>query len=187
MGLALAKAFSEKGAKVELVLGPISLNADFPGVHVIPVNTADEMYSACNRIFGSADIAIMAAAVADFTPVSVAGEKIKKDTGIEKIELKSTSDILASLGKVKKKGQILVGFALETEDELANARKKLDRKNLDMIVLNSLKDKGAGFGVDTNKITILKKDGSSRSFPLKNKDSVAFDILSEIAGLKEGK
>ncbi len=183
MGLALAKAFAAKGAKVELVLGPVSLDAHFKGVHVIPVETAEEMYSACNEAFGTADVAVMAAAVADFTPEEVASEKIKKEKGIEKIKLKSTPDILASLGKVKKENQILVGFALETEDELTNARKKLERKNLDMIVLNSLKDKGAGFGLDTNKITVLKKDGSSNSFPVKAKESVAFDILSEIAGL----
>lgn len=183
MGLALAKAFSAKGAEVELVLGPVSLNADFPGVHVNPVETAEEMYSACNEAFGSVDIAVMAAAVADFSPEKVASEKIKKEKGIEEIRLKSTPDILASLGKVKKENQILVGFALETEDELTNAKKKLDRKNLDMIVLNSLKDEGAGFGLDTNKITVLKKDGSSNSFPVKAKESVAVDILSEIAGL----
>jgi phosphopantothenoylcysteine decarboxylase / phosphopantothenate---cysteine ligase len=183
MGLALAKAFAAKGAEVELVLGPVSLNTDFPGVHVIPVETAEEMYSACNEVFGSVDIAVMAAAVADFSPEKVASEKIKKEKGIEEIRLKSTPDILASLGKVKKENQVLVGFALETEDELTNAKKKLDRKNLDMIVLNSLKDEGAGFGLDTNKITVLKKDGSSNSFPVKAKESVAVDILSEIAGL----
>lgn len=187
MGLALAKAFSEKGAEVELVLGPVSLEADLPGVHVIPVGTAAEMYKACTKVFGKVDIAVMAAAVADFTPVSVSAEKIKKEKGIEKIELSPTPDILASLGKVKTKNQILVGFALETENERAHAQKKLQRKNLDMIVLNSLRDEGAGFGVDTNKITIFKKDGTSGSFPLKTKDSVAFDILSEIAGLTEEK
>jgi phosphopantothenoylcysteine decarboxylase/phosphopantothenate--cysteine ligase len=115
--------------------------------------------------------------------VQVASEKIKKEKGIEKIELRATPDILASLGKVKKNNQILVGFALETDDEFSNAKKKLERKNLDMIVLNSLKDEGAGFGVDTNKITVLKKDGTSNSFPLKTKDSVARDIISEIVGL----
>lgn len=183
MGLALAKAFSAKGAAVELVLGPVSVKTDLPGVHVVPVNTAEEMYEACTKAFKSSDVAVMAAAVADFTPVKVASEKIKKEKGIEKIELRSTPDILASLGKVKKNNQILVGFALETDDGFSNAKKKLERKNLDMIVLNSLKDEGAGFGVDTNKITVLKKDGSSASFPLKTKDSVAVDIISEIEGL----
>jgi len=185
MGVALAKAFANKGAEVELVLGPVSLDAGFPGVHVIPVNTAEEMFLACNEVFVNADIAVMAAAVADFTPVNVAAEKIKKEKGIEKIQLKPTPDILAGLGKVKRENQVLVGFALETEDELTHAKNKLYRKNLDMIVLNSLKDEGAGFGLDTNKITILKKDGSSNSFPVKTKESVAYDILSEIAGLIE--
>ncbi len=185
MGLALAKAFSQKGADVELVLGPVSLETDFPGIHVVLVNTAEEMYKACTDVFEEVHIAIMAAAVADFTPVNVATEKIKKEKGIEKIELRATPDILASLGKVKKDNQLLVGFALETDDELVNARKKLEHKNLDMIVLNSLKDQGAGFGVDTNKITVLKKDGTSNTFPLKTKESVALDILSEIENLLE--
>lgn len=185
MGLALAKAFSQKGADVELVLGPVSLETDFPGIHVVPVSTAEEMYNACTEAFENVDIAVMAAAVADFTPANVATVKIKKENGIEKIELRATSDILASLGKVKKGNQILVGFALETDDELVNASKKLERKNLDMIVLNSLKDQGAGFGVDTNKITVLKKDGTSNTFPLKTKESVALDILSEIENLME--
>jgi phosphopantothenoylcysteine decarboxylase/phosphopantothenate--cysteine ligase len=183
MGLALARAFSEKGAQVELVLGPVSRKPDLLDVHVVPVNTAEEMYDACTKAFENSDVAVMAAAVADFTPVQVASEKIKKEKGIEKIELRATPDILASLGKVKKNNQILVGFALETDDEFSNAKKKLERKNLDMIVLNSLKDEGAGFGVDTNKITVLKKDGTSNSFPLKTKDSVARDIISEIVGL----
>jgi len=183
----LAKAFSQKGAEVELVLGPVSLKADFPGVHVVAVTTAEEMYKACTEAFEKADVAVMAAAVADFTPLTVATEKIKKEMGIEKIELRATPDILASLGKIKKDHQILVGFALETDDELANAKKKLERKNLDMIVLNSLKDQGAGFGVDTNKITLLKKDGTFNTFPLKSKDAVAFDILSEVSGLLEEK
>lgn len=187
MGLALARAFSAKGAEVELVLGPVSLKVDIPGIHVIPVETAEEMYHVCTKAFEKVDIAVMAAAVADFTPVNVASEKIKKEKGIEKIELKSTPDILASLGKAKRNNQILVGFALETDDEFSNAKKKLEHKNLDMIVLNSLKDEGAGFGVDTNKITILKKEGDSSSFPLKTKDSIAFDILSEIENLIGGR
>ncbi len=183
MGLALARACVARGAEVELVLGPVSLNADLPGVHVVPVNTAEEMYQACTQAFENADVAVMAAAVADFTPVQVASEKIKKEKGIEKIELRSTPDILARLGKVKNNRQILVGFALETEDEFSNAQKKLERKNLDMIVLNSLKDEGAGFGVDTNKITVLKKNGTVNAFPLKEKEAVAGDIISEIEAL----
>lgn len=185
MGIALAKAFSLKGAEVELVLGPVSVNTDIPGIHVQHVNTAEEMNEACLKTFETVDITVMAAAVADFTPVRVASEKIKKENGIEKIELKPTPDILAGLGKLKKDYQVLVGFALETDNEYANARSKLIHKNLDMIVLNSLKDQGAGFGTDTNKISVLKKDGKIRTFPLKPKEAVAYDILAEIAGIVE--
>ena len=143
------------------------------------------MDAACRKIFPETDIAVMAAAVADFTPAETAREKIKKADGPEVIRLKPTNDILAGLGKMKKKGQVLVGFALETEDEMANARKKLEKKNLDMIVLNSLRDKGAGFGTDTNKITLLTRQNAT-NYPLKSKDAVAEDILSAIKNLMEG-
>ncbi len=186
MGLAIARAFAEKGAEVELVMGPTYLNTGFPGIHTQRVNTAAEMNDACQKIFPLVDIAIMAAAVADFTPVSPAREKIKKDSGQDVIRLKPTNDILASLGKTKKKKQLLIGFALETENELANARQKLQKKNLDMIVLNSLKDEGAGFGTDTNKITLLTQTGEPQFFPLKTKEAVAEDILSAIKHLMGG-
>jgi len=183
MGVSLAKAFARKGAEVDLILGPVNRDVNFPGIRVHKVQTASEMNNACRNIFPNVDVAVMAAAVADFTPTEPATEKIKKETGLEVIQLKPTADILAGLGKMKKSGQLLVGFALETDDELNNARKKLQKKNLDMIVLNSLKDKGAGFGVDTNKITILTKDGNSQHFALKSKEAVAGDIVNEVEKL----
>ena len=185
MGVALAKTLANKGAQVDLVLGPVAIDADFPGITVYPVETAAEMNAQCSTLFKKADVGIMAAAVADFTPAKVASSKIKKETGIHAIEVKPTKDILAGLGKIKEKSQLLVGFALETDDEFENAKMKLQRKNLDMIILNSLKDAGAGFGVDTNKVSILKKDGSSLKFELKSKDAVAEDIVAEILTLME--
>ena len=186
MGWALAKAFARRGAKVELVMGPAELETDFPGIRTTRVQTAAEMDAACREIFPETDIAVMAAAVADFTPAEPAREKIKKADGPEVIRLKPTKDILAGLGKMKKEGQILVGFALETENELANARKKLEKKNLDLIVLNSLRDTGAGFGTDTNKITLLTQK-EAKTFPLKTKEAVAEDILSAVQKIMEGK
>jgi phosphopantothenoylcysteine decarboxylase/phosphopantothenate--cysteine ligase len=186
MGVAIAKAFARQGADVELVMGPAGLDTRFPGIHTTHVNTAAEMDAACKKIFPDVDIAVMAAAVADFTPAHPADEKIKKAAGPELIQLKPTKDILAGLGKTKKQGQLLVGFALETENELSNAREKLDKKNLDMIVLNSLKDSGAGFGTDTNKITLLTKSNAPQLFPLKSKEDVARDILSAVYSLMEG-
>ncbi|VAW30472.1 Phosphopantothenoylcysteine decarboxylase / Phosphopantothenoylcysteine synthetase, partial [hydrothermal vent metagenome] len=186
MGVAIAKAFARQGAGVELIMGPAGLDTRFPEIHTTHINTAAEMDAMCQKAFPDVDIAVMAAAIADFTPAKPAAEKIKKATGPEAIPLKPTNDILASLGKVKKQGQLLIGFALETENELANAQKKLRKKNLDMIVLNSLKDKGAGFGTDTNKITLLTRNDAPQSFPLKTKDAVALDILSAIKSLMEG-
>ncbi len=186
MGLAIAKAFARQGAEVELIIGPAGLDTRFPGIHTTMINTAAEMDAACQKAFRDADIAIMAAAVADFTPAQPAGEKIKKADAPEVIHLKPTRDILASLGKVKKQEQLLIGFALETENELANAQNKLQKKNLDMIVLNSLNDNGAGFGTDTNKITLLTRNDAPQSFPLKSKAAVALDILSAIKLLMEG-
>jgi phosphopantothenoylcysteine decarboxylase/phosphopantothenate--cysteine ligase len=139
------------------------------------------MMSACVEAFPGSYITIMAAAVADFAPVAISETKIKKETGFNSIKLKPTPDILSSLGKQKNSSQILVGFALETNAELANAQKKLKNKNLDMIVLNSLKDEGAGFGVSTNKITIITRNGGQYEYPLKPKKEVASDILDRLA------
>ncbi len=183
MGWAIARAFAMQGADVELVLGPTAIDAVFPGIRTTRVQTAAEMDTACRELFPTADIAVMAAAVADFTPAEPAAEKIKKSGGPDVIRLKPTRDILAGLGEMKKKNQILVGFALETENELNHARQKLEKKNLDMIVLNSLKDQGAGFGTDTNKITLLTREHPPETFPLKSKEAVAEDILAAVQKL----
>ncbi len=183
MGVELAKAFADSGAKVDLVLGPVDIDAKYPGITVHNVVTAAQMARKCKDIFKTCDIAVMAAAVADFTPAEPETSKIKKEKRLDAVKLKPTEDILAALGKMKKDSQILVGFALETDNEKENAVKKLRRKNLDMIVLNSLKDKGAGFGYDTNKITVINDNGSQVSFPLKSKKEVAADILNEIEKL----
>jgi phosphopantothenoylcysteine decarboxylase/phosphopantothenate--cysteine ligase len=141
------------------------------------------MYAQCTRLFTDADLGIMTAAVADFKPVTGAKEKIKKESGMDQLKLEPTKDILAELGRSKKAGQLLVGFALETEHEEQHAEKKLQNKNLDMIVLNSLKDEGSGFGHDTNKVTLITKVGEKTVLPLKSKAEVAEDILSAVEGL----
>jgi phosphopantothenoylcysteine decarboxylase/phosphopantothenate--cysteine ligase len=149
-------------------------------VNVIHVTSAEEMYTSCASLFPTTDITVLAAAVADYRPVEVADQKIKKkDTNLT-IELTKTQDIAASLGKMKHNGQVIVGFALETENEQTNALAKLEKKNFDLIVLNSLNDKGAGFGHDTNKITIMDRSQNVRSFELKNKKEVARDIVKAI-------
>jgi phosphopantothenoylcysteine decarboxylase/phosphopantothenate--cysteine ligase len=181
MGIALAKAFTERGALVNLVLGPISIQADLQGITITNVQTAKEMYEACTRLWEGMDIGVMAAAVADYTPVTVSGEKIKKQNGQWDLELTKTQDILLQLGKTKKAAQFLVGFALETTNGREYALGKLKAKNADLIVLNSLGDKGAGFGYDTNKITIFDRQGKEHSFGLRSKDRVAADIVDTIA------
>ena len=180
MGYSLAEEAARLGARVYLISGPTSLKVDHPGIERVNVVSAEEMYQATHRYAGEADIAIFAAAVSDFRPREVSSEKIKKTTTSMTLELVRTEDILASVGSIKKKGQFLVGFALETENEMENARAKLSSKNLDMIVLNSLRDKGAGFKSDTNKISILLKDGQVIDYELKPKDEVAEDIFNEI-------
>lgn len=182
MGFALAEEAAILGASVVLITGPTSLKTTASGIHRIDVTSADEMYQAVHQYFSQMDIAIFAAAVADYKPMEVASQKIKKTGGNLNIALQPTPDILASAGKIKKK-QFLVGFALETDNELANAQDKLKRKNLDMVVLNSLKDEGAGFRKDTNKITVIHKNEQLVRFEMKNKDAVAKDIFAEI--LKE--
>lgn len=180
MGLAIAKECLQRGAAVTLVAGPGVAVQRQAGLTIIPVTTAAEMYEACTRIFDKADIAVMAAAVADYTPVTVAAEKIKKKEGHLVLELQKTKDILKELGARKRNGQFLVGFALETNNEKAYAQEKLQSKNADLIVLNSLNDAGAGFGSDTNKITIYDREGSEFAFPLKSKTAVAIDIVDMI-------
>jgi len=182
MGLAIAEEMQKRGAKVTLVLGPSNIKVG-GGINLIKVKTADEMFNACEKIFPETDIAVMSAAVADYTPVSTAAEKIKKTENEFAVPLTKTKDILKTLGGLKKSGQILVGFALETNDEEANALKKLHSKNADMIVLNSLQDAGAGFGHDTNKITIFDKSGNVYPFGIKSKKEVAKDIVNSIIQL----
>jgi len=182
MGYALAERASSLGAQVILVSGPTHLTTKSNAIQHIAVTSAEEMYEACHKHFDTVNIAILSAAVADFKPKIKANQKIKKDRAALSIELEPTQDILASLGKIKR-NQILVGFALETENELENSKKKLRKKNLDLIVLNSLNDKGAGFGSETNKITIVNKEEQVKSFDLKSKIEVAGDIFNEIIPL----
>lgn len=180
MGVEIAKAFAEQGAEVELVLGPSTIDVDDALVNVSRVTTAGEMFGLCTSKYPKCDIAVMTAAVADFTPAKPEKNKIKKEQGLTSIPLTRTKDILSELGKMKSSKQLLVGFALESDNEEENALKKLKNKNLDLIVLNSVKDKGAGFGHETNKITIFSKDGNSKAYDLKLKKEVAKDILLEI-------
>lgn len=181
MGYALAEECAERGAEVVLISGPVSIKAHHPSIKVVSVESAQQMHDAALSAFADSDAAIMCAAVADYAPVVVAEKKIKREKDdIPVIELKKNPDIAAALGKIKKPGQLLVGFALETDNEMANAQSKLERKNLDMIVLNSLADKQAGFGVDTNKVTIIEKDGKVHSYEVKPKKEVAADIVDLI-------
>lgn len=178
MGIAIAEEMRKRGAAVTLVLGPVSVPVQ-PGITVIQVQSAKEMFEACLHIFEETDIAIMSAAVADYTPVTRATEKIKKSDEQFAISLTKTTDILKTLGE-KKKHQLLVGFALETNNEKEYALKKLHSKNADIIILNSLNDSGAGFGYDTNKITIFDKQGNEYPFDMKPKKEVAKDIVNTI-------
>lgn len=183
MGIAVAEALAQQGARVELVCGPSSIGTEHPLITRIDVESAEEMYLACNKRFAHSDIAVLSAAVADYKPKFVADQKIKKSSSALNIELVPTQDILASLGKIKKPGQILVGFALETNNAIENAKNKLERKNLDFIVLNSLEDEGAGFSYDTNKITLVEPDNKLSKFELKSKTEAAKDIVNKIISL----
>lgn len=180
MGIAIAENFYEKGADVHLVCGPINENIKYKGIHLQNVITAEEMYTACMKQFETADIIIMAAAVADYTIENISSQKIKKQENSFQIELIKTKDILQSIGAKKNPKQLLVGFALETNNEHENALKKLKQKNADIIILNSLNDELAGFGKDTNKITIFNKNGNTQAFEAKSKKAVANDIVEYI-------
>jgi len=179
MGFAIAEALARNGAQVELVTGPTTQHTENPLINVTHVMSAEDMYNACNKLFPTADIAVLSAAVADYKPAVVAEQKIKKKDATLSLELTKTTDIAAALGKRKHNGQILVGFALETEHEEDNAIKKLEAKNFDMIVLNSLNDAGAGFGHNTNKIAIIDRQ-KTKTFDLKDKKEVANDIVNAI-------
>jgi phosphopantothenoylcysteine decarboxylase / phosphopantothenate---cysteine ligase len=182
MGFALADVLKKRGADVTLVSGPVFIKNTVPGVNLVSVTTAEEMYEACLQ-HSNYDLAILAAAVADYTPSTVATDKIKKQGDEISLTLKKTRDILATLGKQKKTGQILVGFALETNNEQENALKKLKEKNADLIVLNSLNDAGAGFGHDTNKVTLYFKNGNHSKLELQSKQQLASNIIDSITEL----
>ncbi len=179
MGFALAEALYEQGAEVTLVSGPVQQQKKYNGINLINVNTAEEMYDTCLQLHGEMDIEIMAAAVADYKPASIATEKIKKNNNELELQLTKTKDILAALG-AEKKEQFLVGFALETNNEKANALEKLKNKNADVIVLNSLKDISAGFGFDTNKVSVFFADGRSVEMELASKKEIAGKIVELI-------
>lgn len=179
MGYALAKALHEAGANVHLVSGPTHLPCPAEGIHLVRVESASEMHAAAMQIFPTAQLAIFAAAVADYSPEEVANEKIKKSAGKMEIKLQPTQDILATAGAMKRNDQYIVGFALETQNELHNAKQKLTRKKANLIVLNSLKDQGAGFGHDTNKVSLVASD-SLIEIPLAPKDEIARQIVEYI-------
>lgn len=180
MGFAIAERMAALGARVHLIAGPTNLHTNKPGIDVINVVSADEMYEACAKIFPTVDIAVLAAAVADYKPKVKMDQKLKKSGQDLTVELAPTRDIAASLGEIRKNGQFVVGFALETEDEKENAIRKLQAKKFDLIVLNSLRDEGAGFGHDTNKVTIIDRNKNMVGFGLKSKKEVAVDIVNAI-------
>ncbi len=181
MGIAIAEAFAERGAEVKLILGPSSLEAKNKLVETINVTSAQEMFDKAMEFFPKCEVAILAAAVADYRPLNISDEKIKKKAGNLKIELERTKDIAATLGNMKKAGQLTVGFALETNNEEENAKRKLEKKNFDFIVLNSLNDKGAGFKHDTNKVSIISRHAGTQKLKLKLKTEVAIDIVNTVA------
>lgn len=185
MGYAIAEAFAEQGAEVILVSGPVSISIDHPKIKLIPVNQTAEMFGQCHEHFSKASITILSAAVADYSPEHKIENKIKRKKEDLFLKLKPTPDIAASLGKIKRPDQILVGFALETDNEVKNALAKLKKKNFDLIVLNSLRDQGAGFQTDTNKISIIDKNNNIDKFELKSKKEVAEDIIEKIITLKK--
>lgn len=183
MGVAIADEFAERGAEVTLICGPSSIQSNNNKVKRIDVTSAEEMYQAVFASQDTLDVAVMAAAVADYTPVSISSEKVKKKEGDLKVDLKRTKDILKSLGGVKKEGQVLVGFAMETQNELENASKKVKSKNADFIVLNSLREEGAGFKGETNKVTFVYPNNKTTHFELKSKLDVAKDIADSVKDL----
>jgi phosphopantothenoylcysteine decarboxylase/phosphopantothenate--cysteine ligase len=183
MGIAIARELAGRGAEVNLILGPVSVEINEPRISVTRVQSAEEMFNACIELFPSAKITVMSAAVADYKPAYFSPQKIKKNAETFTLELARTKDILQALGEQKKNGQILVGFALENTDEASNARKKLKSKNADLIVLNSLNDEGAGFGFETNRITIFEKNGLEIPYEQKSKRLVARDVVDRIIKL----
>jgi phosphopantothenoylcysteine decarboxylase/phosphopantothenate--cysteine ligase len=185
MGVALADAAALMGADVELVLGPVNISPSDPAVRVTNIISAADMARECLLRFANADIAILAAAISDFTPENIPGNKIKRGDTDLIIRFRPTKDVAAELGRTKSARQLVVGFALETDNEMENATSKLKRKNLDLIVLNSLRDKGAGFGFDTNMITLIDSNNNIDKFELKSKEEAALDILNKIISMIE--
>ncbi len=179
MGFEIANTAAQLGAEVILISGPTHYKALYDSIQTIPITTARDMYDAAHQYFKDVDAAILSAAVADYRPKFPAVSKLKKKSSSLVLELEKTEDVLSSLGEIKEK-QLLIGFALETENEVANAIKKLKAKNLDLIILNSLNDDGAGFGGSTNKISIIDKDLNQTNYPLKSKSEVADDIINEL-------
>jgi phosphopantothenoylcysteine decarboxylase/phosphopantothenate--cysteine ligase len=186
MGYSVAESLAEKGALVTLVSGPVVMTINHPNVKVIQVISAREMYEQSIKIFPDCDAAMLSAAVSDYTPARQSRTKIKRKGKNLFLELKPTDDIAETLGKMKKPNQLLVGFALESENEIRNAVRKRAKKNLDFIVLNSLRDEGAGFGTDTNRITIIDRDNNIENFELKRKKEVAGDIVRKLEEYFEG-
>ncbi|MCR5779681.1 MAG: bifunctional phosphopantothenoylcysteine decarboxylase/phosphopantothenate--cysteine ligase CoaBC [Bacteroidaceae bacterium] len=182
MGFALAEECAKRGADVQLVCGPVQQTTSQKGITITHVESAEQMWNAANSLFPTVDAGILCAAVADFTPSNVADAKIKREDDELVLRLRPTRDIAAGLGAIKRENQRLVGFALETNDEMAHAREKLARKNFDFIVLNSLNDKGAGFQHDTNKVTIITQE-EVKPYPLKSKKEVAADIIDQLASI----
>ena len=187
MGIAIAEEFAKRGFEVTLVKGPTQLQAVNPKILQINVETAQQMYETCAQYFALNDVIVFAAAVADYTPKHPSAIKIKKKEDEFSIEMVKTKDIAAELGQLKRPGQVIVGFALETDNEMDNARQKLASKNLDFIVLNSVNDKGAAFQYDTNKVTIIDNSGNVVKFDLKPKTEVAADIADYVFKIMEAK
>lgn len=187
MGFAIAEELAARGANIILVSGPTNLNIVNKNITRINITSAQEMHDVCLQHFKTSDISIMSAAVADYTVSEIAKNKIKKESSELNLELKKTKDIAKTLGKIKEKNQILIGFALETNNEELNAKEKLKKKNFDFIVLNSMNDKGAGFQTDTNKITIYTRNNETKTFSLKTKKEVAIDIANELVILSNNK
>lgn len=181
MGYAIAEQLLQQGAEVFIVTGPVSIELKHPNLKIVQVISASEMYLACCRFFEKVHIAVFAAAVADYRPAKVSDQKIKKNENSFTISMIKNVDIAYEFGRIKKDNQISVGFALETNDELAHAQEKLQKKNFDMVILNSMNDTNATFGYDTNKITVIKRDRAPKEFILKKKSEVAKDIVREIS------
>lgn len=180
MAYAIAESFAQRGCEVILISGPVKIKANHENIRTIPVTSASEMLDATNQIFKQSDISVFCAAVADYTPSQVSPQKVKRNSPTYSIELKATKDIAATMGAVKSENQFNVGFALETQNEKTNAIGKLKKKNLDLIVLNSLNDKGAGFNTDTNKVTLIDKDENINELPLLSKSEVAEAIVESV-------